>query len=115
MFQPVASVRLRWLTPAEGGRPKPPSGPVYAATAHFENETNYFSVVLTFGDTTSHNGLLTGVELTLLAPDKLPDIVAKLVPSCCLVITEGPRPVAECEILTVQKKEFNPGKSRLVS
>lgn len=115
MFQPVASARIRWLTLAEGGRHKQPSGPNYAATAHFQDGMELFSVVLKFEGSSNQNGIQKDVELTLLAPDKLPDIVARLVPSSRLVITEGSRPVAECDILAVQMKDVQECQSKSVS
>ncbi len=107
MIQPIAKVRLRWLTPAEGGRTKPPTGPLYAATARFGDDTEVFSVVLRFAEATPPNGPpLQEVELTLLAPDRLPDIAERIVPRQRLLITEGPRPVAECEVLSVAKEQL---------
>lgn len=115
MFQPIASACIRWLTPDEGGRQKQPSGPIYAATAHFQDSSELFSVMLKFAGSPSQNGLQKDVELTLLAPDKLPDIVARLVPSTRLVITEGPRPVAECDIVAVQMIDVKHCQSNPVS
>lgn len=107
MIQPIAKVRLRWLTPEEGGRTKPPTGPLYATTARFLDDMEFFSVVLRFTEVTPPNGPPPQeVELTLLAPDRLPDIAERLVPRQRLLITEGPRPVAECEVLSVAKEKL---------
>jgi hypothetical protein len=42
-------------------------------------------------------------ELRLLAPENLPDVVARLAPGTELQITEGPRTVAECQIVSVRQ------------
>jgi hypothetical protein len=108
MLYPVAHVQLRWLSPAEGGRTTPPTGPAYATTAHFAEETaaQLFSVVLRLGGGPGPDRVGTGeAELTLLAPDNLPDVVRRLTPGAELRITEGPRPVAECRVRSVRTVE----------
>jgi hypothetical protein len=101
MSETKADVRLRWLTPEEGGRkfPPHPSGQPYATTAYFHGDSlaELFSVVLRFTA-----GGIQQAELRLLASDKLPDIAARLTPGTELHITEGPRTVAECQIVSVR-------------
>jgi hypothetical protein len=109
MIQPVATARIRWLSPAEGGRGSPPAGPVYAATAHFADEPDQFSVVLR--STSLGIGVLGAkgeVDLHLLAPDRLPNVVARIVPTARLFIMEGARTVAECELLSVRTADVEP-------
>ena len=105
---PVALVRIHWLTSAQGGRERLPPGPSYASTAHFAEESpeSAFSVVLRFDparvdQTFSH----WEVELTLLAPEKLPGVAARLKPGVRLTVTEGPRPVAHGEVYGVRMVE----------
>jgi hypothetical protein len=108
MIQPVATARIRWLPPSEGGRGSPPAGPIYAATAHFADEPYQFSVVLR---STNKGAGVVGeeeVDLNLLAPDRLPDVVARIVPNTRLFIMEGARTVAECELLSVRTAEVEP-------
>ncbi len=103
MSEPVADVRLRWLAPQEGGRKSPlqPSGAPHAATAYFHGDSvaDQFSVVLRFTGGTTQTA-----ELRLLAPENLPDIAARLAPGTELRITEGPRTVAECQVVSVRQE-----------
>jgi hypothetical protein len=100
--EPVAEVRLRWLSPQEGGRKTPldPYGSPYAPTAYFRDDSvaDLFSVVLQFTD-----GSTQTAELRLLVPQNLPDIAARLVPGTELRITEGARTVAECQVVAVRQ------------
>ena len=106
MLQPIAFTQLRWLASGEGGRQQPPAGPVYAATARFTDDRELFSVVLRLSGKGSDGERNTqGVELRLLAPDRLPDIVSRIIPGSRLFITEGPRVVAECTVLYVRAEE----------
>jgi hypothetical protein len=112
MPQPIALIHLRWLTPREGGRQAPPSGPYFAATARFDmdSQDELFSIVLRLSCARlldeGHN---MEVELALLAPDRLPEIVARLAPGSQLLITEGARIVAEAQVLAVRQETVPPG------
>lgn len=47
--QVLATAKVHWLSPAQGGRKAPPSGSVYAATGRFDvPESKFFNVVLSF-------------------------------------------------------------------
>jgi hypothetical protein len=108
MLYPIARVQIRWLSWEEGGRRSPPSGPAYAATAHFTEDAldHLFSVVLRLaGEPPVNGGQAQEAGLTLLAPDNLPDVVRRLVPGCHLSITEGARAVGECQVLAVRHEE----------
>lgn len=105
--QVLAKAKVHWLDPDQGGRSKPPSGPVYAATGRFADlGDELFSVILRFpsGKTSLWHSLsgsqqsLDEAELGFLAPEL---VEKKLVPGTKLLITEGPRVVAECEIQSV--------------
>jgi hypothetical protein len=102
MSEPVAEVRLHWLAPHEGGRKSPlqASGPPYAPTAYFRGDSvaDLFSVVLRFT-----RGNTETAEMRLLAPENLPEIVARLTPGAELRITEGARTVAECQVVAVRQ------------
>ncbi len=106
---PVALTRVRWRTVSEGGRDSPPPGPLYPTAARFDNDTEVFSAVLRLlkpisnGDRLEHEA-----ELQLLAPDLMPDIASKLVPGSRLVIKEGRREVADCEVVAVTVREVSP-------
>lgn len=111
MHQPIVVTHVRWLAPQEGGRRAPPSGPVYAATARFQGEplNELFSIVLKLsGARRLDEDTSMEVELTLLAPENLPDIVDRLLPGSLLLITEGPRTVAEAKILSVRREAVSP-------
>lgn len=101
--QVLATVKVRWLASDQGGRSSPPSGPVYAATGRFaERGDELFSVVLRFptriDSLSGAQQSLGEAELGFLAP-KL--IEKKLFPGRKLLLTEGPRIVAQCEIKSV--------------
>jgi len=89
---------LRWLTPKEGGRVQPPSGPEYRTTARFfgTEPADLFSVIIR----PSVGGNANEVEIALLAPEQFA-ISERMNQQAELVITEGPRPVAECRLLPV--------------
>lgn len=109
MIQPVATARLRWLKPAEGGRPTPPLGPVYAPTAHFVDAPDHFSVVLrSLNEGPGVLGEQEDVELHLLAPENVPEIAARIVPHARLHIMEGAKTVAECELLSIRMADPGP-------
>ncbi len=105
--QVLAKALVHWLGSDQSGRSKPPSGPIYAATGRFaDREDEFFSVVLRFPPkkTLQMHSLpesqqsLDEAELGFLAPELLQK---KLAPGMKLLITEGPRIVAECEIQSV--------------
>lgn len=119
--QLLATVKVHWLDSEHGGRKAPPSGSIYAATGRFaDQEDELFSVVLRFPmKKASQRQLLSGalgfllskqvedkpaagildeVELGFFAPEL---IEKKLAPGVKLLITEGQRIVAECEIQSV--------------
>lgn len=105
--QVLAKALVHWLGSDQGGRSKPPSGSIYAATGRFaDREDELFSVVLRFPPkkTLQMHSLpelqqsLDEAELGFLAPEL---IEKKLAPGMKLLITEGPRIVAECEIQSV--------------
>lgn len=105
MSYPIARLQLRWLTPDEGGRQSgPPLGPVYTPTARFAHDSidSQFSVLLHRSDTDSNTWEWKDVELFLLFPENLPEIVNQLVPGSNLKIHEGRNVVAEGQVLTVQ-------------
>lgn len=109
MIQPVATARLRWLHPNEGGRAAPPRGSVYAPTAHFVDASDHFSVVLR--SLSGGPGILgeqEDVELHLLAPENLPEVAARIVPHARLHIMEGAKTVAECELLSIRMADPGP-------
>jgi len=102
MTKPIATTRLHWLSPEEGGRKALPIGPVYATTAYFHGETvsDLFSVVFQFPEGAARSDM--AAEMRVLAADRLPDVVQRIVPGARLVVTEGPRPVADCEVVSVE-------------
>lgn len=108
MTYPIALAHVRWLSREEGGRRTPPPGPVYASTAHFADEPldRLFSVVLRFSAMPSN--WEHDAELTVLAPENLPAVVARLVPGSLLTITEGSRKVAEAQVLSVRTAPGSP-------
>ena len=104
--QVLATAKVHWLAPDQGGR-APPSGPVYAATGRLvERKDEHFSVVLRFPpQKTSQMHSLSGTqqsleeaELGFLAPEL---VEKRLAPGMKLLLYEGPRIVAECEIQSV--------------
>lgn len=105
--QVLAKALVYWLGSDQGRRSKPRFGPVYPATGRFaDREDELFSVVLRFPPkkTLQMHSLfeaqqaLDEAELGFLAPEL---IQKKLTPGMKLLITEGPRIVAECEIQSV--------------
>jgi hypothetical protein len=103
-FQPIATAYISWLSLEEGGREKPPSGTIYAATAKFaEQSDEFFSVVLQ----RMHRPRFTPTEkydLDFFAPEL---VVDRLSPGTKLWITEGPRIVAHGEIVSVDAPLIN--------
>jgi hypothetical protein len=97
MPQSVAHAELRWLTPEEGGRRTPFVGPRYATTARFPGESDLFSVICFFSNPSQPNPL--EADLVLLFPDRV-EIQKRLLPGCQLEITEGPKLVAQCRVVS---------------
>jgi hypothetical protein len=118
-FQPVATADISWLSLEEGGREKPPSGTIYAATAKFaELSDEFFSVVLRPFNPQSpgqdkENAEVHWLRLTAF-PKKYdldffaPELVAdRLSPGTKLWLTEGQRTVAQGEIMSVDTALIN--------
>lgn len=92
---------LRWLTPQEGGRRQLPAGPEYATTARFAGDgpEALFSVIIRFKNTAPPTpSTEQAIDISLLAPESLPDVERRLLEEDSLIVTEGPRPVAECRL-----------------
>jgi hypothetical protein len=106
MLVPVAQVQLDWLSAKEGGRKTPFTGSPYATNARFvgDSDTEIFSVVLRFENSTVANP--SQGALTLLAPELLPRLRERLIPGARLEITEGPRTVARCQVVSVQNEQI---------
>jgi hypothetical protein len=98
MAAPIAHVELHWLTPEEGGRKQPLAGSRYAPNARFPGENDLFSVVCFFPNPAQRNP--QKAELVLLNPD-LVDIQSRILPGCQLEITEGPKVVARCYVVSL--------------
>lgn len=102
--QVLAKALVHWLALDQGGRSCPPSGPIYAATGRFADQDELFSVVLRFlekkeqAENNSVPRVLDEAELGFLASEL---VKQKLTPGTKLLITEGSRTVAECEIQSV--------------
>ena len=108
-FQVLATAKVYWLSPDQGGRKAPPFSPVYAATGRFdEPESEFFSVVLSFPGQKeqAENGSIPRAvdeaEIGFLVPELVEN---KLAPGKKLLITEGPRIVAKCEIKSVNSSQ----------
>ncbi len=109
MRHPVAQVRVRWLSAAEGGRSSLPSGASHACNGMIVGHDAFFSVVLRDPARVSVGDTFDKVlELTLLCPDLLPDIAERLTPGARVTIMEGSRRVADGEVLTVRMEEWHP-------
>ena len=72
-----------------------------ALVATFEGEptNDAFSVVVSLPHSTPGRG-----TVRLLVPENLPEIAARFRPNVRLVIREGARPIATCEILSVSER-----------
>jgi hypothetical protein len=146
-FQPIATAYISWLSLEEGGREKPPSGNIYAATAKFAEQGNeFFSVALrrsslvAFSNRTRllenrrrrmtdskikhqypylakiREGAIASISCRMFGDNRLfydldffaPKLVMdKLSPGTKLWITEGPRTVAQGEIVSVDAALIN--------
>lgn len=115
-----ATAKVHWLDFDQGGRKALPSGSTYAATGRFADQEEMFSVVLRFPtkkpsqtqlpagslglllsehtESKQVPGVLDEAELSFLVPEL---VTKKLAPGVKLLVTEGPRIVAECEIQSV--------------
>ena len=93
-------IRVHWLRADEGGRSNGLPGSPYPTVAHFPDEDLNFSVTLVFDPQGRYEH---EASLTLLCPDRLPDVVERLQPGARLVIREGRRTVANCEILAARE------------
>jgi len=110
-FQRLATLRLRWIPPEQGGRKSVPTGSIYAATARFsENGAEFFSVVLRpLPEKSSAFTLITDVrqgltyDLDFFAPEL---VVDQLIPGKKIWITEGPSNVAEGTITAIESTEM---------
>jgi hypothetical protein len=94
-FKPVARARLRWLSYEEGGRRPVPPGPIFAATARFDEQpttTPEISIVLRFRGPAPISSAEFNAEVGFLAPELVLD---RLAPGVRFTVMEGPRPVAE--------------------
>jgi hypothetical protein len=111
-FQPIATAYLSWLSLEEGGREKSPSGTIYAATVKFSKQSDeFFSVVMR----ETHQPVYTShirYDLDFFAPEL---IVERLSPGTKLWITEGPRTVAQGEIVSVDVPLINKIRSERTS
>jgi hypothetical protein len=96
-------VKIRWLSPSEGGRQSLPQGPTFATTARFagEPEDRLFSIILRFSNSPD-DGTIQEADLALLAPENLPEVQKRLVPGIQLLVTEGRRVVAEGKVLSLR-------------
>ena len=102
---PIAIARVRWRSPDGGGRTKPPPGPSFAATAVFKHGGDeevvpewpaggeHFSVLLEYPS--GSNAEVTA-RVDFLARNLVADEVRE---GAQFIIMEGPRPVADAEIV----------------
>lgn len=94
-----AKARIRWLTPEEGGRKKPPIGPRYVTVVHFENDKSYpdeaWSIVVEYANEPDQS--LTIIADVYFLVDEAP--VKFLEPGNKFELLEGPKIVAYGEIL----------------
>jgi hypothetical protein len=111
-FQPIATACISWLSLEEGGREKIPSGTIYASTAKFaEQSDEFFSVVLRQVREPTYTSQIR-YDLDFFAPEL---VVDKLSPGTKLWITEGPRTVAQGEIVSVDAPLINKIRSERTS
>lgn len=111
-FQPIATAYISWLSLEEGGREEPPSGNIYAATAKFSEQSDeFFSVVLREVHQPKYSSQIR-YDLDFFAPEL---VVDKLSPGTKLWITEGPRTVAQGEIVSVDVPLINKIRSERTS
>lgn len=100
----LASGTVTWLSPSEGGRVRPPVGPLYSATAVVRRDENvyepndHFSIVMTF-EPSPTPGVPQAVDLDFLAPEL---VLPTLQTGAELMIMEGSRPVAVCTVEAIR-------------
>jgi hypothetical protein len=87
--------RVRWLSPAEGGRPQPPTGAQYITVARFEDpagdwSADAWSVVLSF------EGSPEEARVSFLAPEGPSHLLRSGV---VFELYEGHKKVAEVSVL----------------
>jgi hypothetical protein len=107
---PVLTSHIHWLVPLsdEQLRALPGSRQGFTAQMADGRPRDLFSVSIVFPDNVTDGGERE-VELALLAPDCLPDVVGRLTPGCHLRIFRGPRTVAECVVIAVGQSAAAPG------
>jgi hypothetical protein len=98
-----AHARIRWLRPEEGGRPTPPSGPVYSTVARFEQlaaqwPDEAWSVVISLQEPPDAEGRQT-VAIRMLV-EAAP--VGLLAPGSVFQLFEGRQCVASGEVCREQ-------------
>lgn len=87
---------IRWLTPLEGGRAAPPSGPTYSTVAHFKESADEWpavawSIVLEFLDPFKSKALVC--FLMPNTPGRLLKVGAHF------DLYEGPKLIAHAEVI----------------
>lgn len=109
-MSPIVRSQVSWLEPLsdEQIRALPGSRQGFTAQLVDGQPRDVFSVSLMFPDAVP-DAAEQEVELALLAPDRLPDVVRRLTPGCHLRIFRGPRNVAECVVVAVGQGAAAPG------
>ena len=110
MKPPAMRAQLHWVVALSDEQQRALSGSRQAFTARLVDgqPDDVFSVVLTFPPT-ARNGCDQEVDLTLLAPDRLPGVVNRLTPGCHLRIFRGSQDVAECAVIGIVQSAAAPG------
>lgn len=99
-MEAVATATVTWLSRSEGGRHRPPSGPIYSATAVVRRDedeydvSDHFSIVLEF-TTPPTPGVPHAAALDFLAPEL---VLSTLEAGNELLVMEGARQVAICRV-----------------
>lgn len=113
---PLALVRVRWLSPNEGGRRDIPPGPLFAATAVFRlgkdeevigdwpAEGEHFSVLLEFGELHDSRRELDAI-VEFMHNEAVYDLVRVRTQ---FLLMEGARPIADVSVLQVSPKVQDP-------
>lgn len=103
-MEPRAIGTVMWLSPSDGGRDRPPAGPIYSATAVVRrDESDYepddhFSVVMKFASSPTP-GVPHAVELDFLAAEL---VLPTLEAGDELLVMEGSRAVAVCRVESIR-------------
>ena len=101
MRSPVIKTHLRWLGPLTNEQLRAMPGSRQGFTAQIVDQPgDIFSVALTFPETIA-DGDEQDVDLMLLAPEHIPDVVSRLTPGVQMRIFRGPKPVADCVVISV--------------